>query len=294
MANDRAALPNPVSTDASPLATHLPRFTLIGSSHLFGVMDQFVGAIPDNGFRRAWDTGVPATGPLSLGDLPGWQGGYVLYNTPAAGPPPEFRDQVLYLPDALIRVLGSVPTESRCIFSLMRGQEFAIAALVDHPDHADFIDADAADDASPFEPGRRWMSHEDAVTWVNDIARPLLTTHLALRCQFPAARIVHVPAPPPVEDEAHILANAEGFGPLFAQHGVKPFAMRRRIYRLMYAELGRQLAEHGIASLAPPAGALTPAGGLRADFARGCLHGNERYAELLAGQIREVLHAASV
>ena len=69
--------------------------------------------------------------------------------------------------------------------------------------------------------------------------------------------------------------------------------MRLRAYRLMYAELNRQLAEHGMASLPPPPEALTPSGGLRADFARGCLHGNQRYAQGLAAQIREVLaHAA--
>jgi hypothetical protein len=40
---------------------------------------------------------------------------------------------------------------------------------------------------------------------------------------------------------------------------------------------------------------LAPAGGLRSDHARGCLHGNQRYAEGLAAQIREVLaHVASV
>jgi hypothetical protein len=194
---------------------------------------------------------------------------------------------VLFIPPQLTAVFGAIPADVEVIFSVLRGQEFAISQLVDDPSHADFID-----DAGGFEPGRRWMSRADAEAWAADVARPLLTTHLALRQQFRAAQVVHLPAPPPIEDEAHIRAHAEGFGPLFAQHGVKPFAMRQRFYRLMYAGLNRQLAAHGIRSLPPPPGSLTPAGGLKAEHARGCLHGNTWYAQGLAEQIQEVLHAS--
>ncbi|HEV6968699.1 hypothetical protein [Roseateles sp.] len=265
------------------------RFAVIGSSHLFGLIQQFVGPVDSGAYQFVWDTGAPAVAELPLG-AEGWRGDFVLYNTPAGGPPPVLQDGVLYIPPQLIAILGAIPAEAEVVFSLMRGQEFAISQLVDDPAHADFIGADGG-----FEPGRRWLSRADAVAWARDVAQPLLTTHLALHRQFPAARIVHLPAPPPIEDEAHIRAHAEGFGALFAQHGVKPFAMRKRFYDLMYAELNRQLGEHGIASLPPPPGSLTPAGGLRADHARGCLHGNQRYAEGLAQQIREVLaHVASL
>ena len=71
--------------------------------------------------------------------------------------------------------------------------------------------------------------------------------------------------------------------------------MRQRFYRLMYDGLSRQLAQHGILSLEPPPESLTAAAGLKADHARGCLHGNEWYADGLSTQIREVLaHVASV
>ena len=265
------------------------RFAVVGSSHLFGLIQRFVGPVDSGAYQFVWDTGTPAVAELPLG-AKGWRGDFVLYNTPAGGPPPVLQDRVLYIPPQLTAVLGAIPAGAEVVFSLMRGQEFAVSQLVDDPRHADFIG-----DNGGFEPGRRWMSRADALAWARDIGQPLFTTHLALRQQFPQARIVHLPAPPPIEDEAHIRANAEGFGPLFTAHGVKPFAMRLRVYRLMYAELDRQLAAHGIASLVPPPDALTPDGGLKADFARGCLHGNERYAELLALQIRETLgHVPSV
>lgn len=259
------------------------RFAVIGSSHLFGLIQQFVGPVDSGAYQFVWDSGTPAVAELPLG-ADGWRGDFVLYNTPAAGPPPLLKDGVLYIPPQLTAILGAIPADTDVIFSLLRGQEFAVSQLVDDPTHADFIGDDGG-----FEPGRRWMSRADALAWVHEVARPLLTTHLALRRQFPGARVVHLPAPPPIEDEAHIRAHAEGFGPLFAAHGVKPFAMRQRFYRLMYAELNRQLAGHGILSLAPPPGSLTAAGGLKADHARGCLHGNEGYAQGLAIQIREVL-----
>lgn len=267
----------------SPIMTQR-LFVAIGSSHLFGLIDRYIAPVSSAKYRSVWSTGVPFREPIELAAPQGWHGEHVLYNTPVAGPPPVLKKQVLYIPEALTSVFGHIDPGVDCIFSLLRGQEFAVAALVDDPSHADFLD-----DGGQIEPGRRWMSRADALGWVRQIAEPLWTTHLALRQQFPRARIVHVPAPPPVESHDHIMANPEAFGPLFAQHGIKPFGMRRRIYRLMYGDLNQRLAQMGILSLEPPPAALTEGGGLRAEFARGCLHGNEAYAELLAQQIREVL-----
>ncbi|HET7795680.1 MAG TPA: hypothetical protein VFL64_20000 [Rhizobacter sp.] len=267
------------------------RFAVIGSSHLYGIIHSYVGPLRDlrEKYSVAWETGVPATGRLDFGGLPGWEGCFVAYNTPAAGAPPVVRDQVLYMPPELSRVLGSIPQDTDCIFSLMRGHEFAMSGLVDDPSHADFNDGD-----SLCEAGRQWVSLEDATAWVREIAAPLFGTHLALKQHFPKARIVHVPAPPPIESQAHIEANVESFGPLFARHGIKPYAMRQRLYKLMYGTLNRDLAAYGIESLPVPSEALTPAGGLRADWARGCLHGNEHYGAALGQQMKRRLQHAPV
>lgn len=267
----------------------MKRFAAIGSSHLFGVIHHHVGPMQPGQYQSAWDTGIPCTGPLDLGDLPGWSGCFVLYNTPAAGAPPYVQGQVLFMPPELTQVLASIPADTDCIFSLMRGQEFAMSGLVDDPTHPDFNDAE-----SLCEPARQWISIEDATRWVRQIASPLLGTHLALKQHFPRARIVHVPAPPPIESQEHIAANAEGFGPLFARHGIKPFAMRKRLYRLMYDTLNRDLAAYGIESLPIPAEALTARGGLRADWARGCLHGNGRYGAALGTLMKRSLQHAPV
>lgn len=269
----------------------MKRFAVIGSSHLYGIIHTYVGPLRDlrEKYSVAWETGVPATGPLDFGSHAGWSGLFVAYNTPAAGAPPVLRDKVLYMPPELTKVLASVPADTDCIFSLMRGHEFALSGLVDDPSHADFNDGETT-----CEPGRQWVSREDAIDWVRQIAAPLFCTHLALKQHFPAARIVHVPAPPPIESQAHIEHNVESFGPLFAQHGIKPFPQRRRLYKLMYDTLDRDLAAYGIESLPVPAEALTPNGGLRADWARGCLHGNEHYGAALGQQMKRSLQHAPV
>ena len=262
----------------------MSQYTLIGSSHLFGIMDRFVRGITVEDHRQAWATGIPLTGPMNLGASEGWQGEYVLFSTGIAGPAPVLDGHTLHMPEQLTRVLSFVNPDTQVIFSLMRGHEYAIASLVDDPSHGDFND-----EVSTCQPGRPWMSLEDATQWVRDFSAPLFATLLALRMYFPRARIVQLVPPPPIESEEHILANPESFGPLFAQFGIKPFAARMRMYRLMLADMDARLKVHGIDSVMPPAGALTPAGGLLPDFARGCLHGNERYGELLAQQIREAL-----
>lgn len=261
------------------------RFAVIGSSHLISLIKQYGGHLHDSEeYQPVWSAAnKPAVRELPLG-IEGWKGNFILYNTMTSGPPPTLQGNTLFIPPQLTAVLDHIPKETQVVFSLMRGHEFAVNALVDNPSHADFMDEDGG-----FEQGRRWMSREDAQAWVHEIAHPLLTTNLALQLHLPQARIVHFAAPPPVEDEAHILSNPEGFGPLFERYGIKPFPMRLRLYRLMYAELERQLAQYGILSYPPPEDALTPAGGLKAEFAFGCLHGNPLYAQGLAAQIREVL-----
>lgn len=269
----------------------MKRFAVIGSSHLYGIIHSYVGPLRDlrEKYSVAWETGVPATGPLDFGGLPGWSGQFVAYNTPAAGTPPFLKDGVLYMPAELTRVLSSIAPDTDCIFSLMRGHEYAMSGLVDDPSHPDFNDG-----ATLCEAGRQWVSLEDATTWVRQIASPLFGTHLALRQHFPKARIVHVPAPPPIESQAHIENNVESFGPLFARHGIKPYPVRKRLYQLMYRTLERDLAPYGIESLPVPTEALTPNGGLRADWARGCLHGNEHYGAALGQQMKRSLGHAPV
>lgn len=269
----------------------MKRFAVIGSSHLYGIIHHYVGPLRDlrEKYSVAWETGVPATGPLDFGQHAGWSGLFVAYNTPAAGTPPFLKDKVLYMPPELTKVLASIPSDIDCIFSLMRGHEFALSGLVDDPSHADFNDGE-----SLCEPGRQWVSREDATAWVRQIAAPLFGTNLALKQHFPNARIVHVPAPPPIESQAHIEANVESFGPLFERHGIKPYPVRKRLYKLMYETLNRDLAQYGIESLPVPDEALTPNGGLRADWARGCLHGNEHYGAALGQQMTRSLPHASV
>lgn len=129
--------------------TVIRRFAVIGSSHLFGLIQQYVGPVDSGKYQFVWDTGTPAVAELPL-EAVGWRGDFVLYNTPAGGPPPVLQEGVLYIPPQLTAILAAISAEAEVVFSLMRGQEFAVSQLVDDPSHADFIGDDGG-----FEPGRR-------------------------------------------------------------------------------------------------------------------------------------------
>lgn len=267
------------------------KFSIIGSSHIISLL-KIYGAYNDDDavYKNVWNQNksvVVQNLPISPKK---WDGYGILYNTMIAADAPILREGTLYIQPELTEVFKNIPEDSEIIFSLLRGQEYAISALVDNPSHADFIGGDGS-----FEEGRQWMSRDDAKIWVGGIAESILTTNLALKLQFPNAKIIHFQAPPPIEDEEYIYKNPEGFGELFKKYGVKPFSMRLNIYNLMYQELEKKLEKYGIVNIPAPSIALTPSGGMKADFASGCLHGNEQYAKGLVLQIQQVLnHVSSI
>ncbi len=101
-----------------------------------------------------------------------------------------------------------------------------------------------------------------------------------LHSRFPGARFVHICAPPPIEDEAHLRAHPGPFGPKM-HLGIAPRDLRMKIWELQVEIYEEQAARFGAVFLRPPAEALTADGFLK----RAYWHGDPTHANALYGQL---------
>lgn len=235
--------------------------------------------------HRDWNEQRISNGILLFED--GTQGHYLSCGMDVLGAPLCAQDQIVYS-DAMINFMQLVSADCSSIVIMLRGNEFGVESLVDQKPHWDFsYGSDAA------VPGRQFVRTKDVLNHFDMVTNSLLATSLLFKCVFPNARLFHVAAPPPIESEEHIRANPEIFGDLFREHGVRPFKLRKKIYDAMYDRLSCQLAAYGITTIYAPQECLTPEGGLCADYAHGCLHGNDKYGRALLGElIRNNLYAS--
>ena len=174
-----------------------------------------------------------------------------------------------------------ISKEARTVVLMLRGNEFAYQSLVDS-DRWDF--PYGVEGATK---GRQFVNQKDALAYYAKIMNPTLATCLLYKHVLPASTVYYVPAPPPIEDSIHILENPESFGNLFRECGLKPFVLRKKIYDAMHIPLSEQLKQFGIETIFTPAKCVTANGGLRSEFACGCLHGNERYGVALLSALIE-------
>lgn len=120
--------------------------------------------------------------------------------------------------------------------------------------------------------------------------REQLEAHLTkwyefLHSQFPGSRFVHVCAPPPIENEAHLCAHPGIFAPKM-HLGIAPRDLRLKIYELQTELYREQAARFGAVFLSPPAEALTADGFLdRTYWHLDPTHANAQYGELVLKQI---------
>jgi hypothetical protein len=180
-----------------------------------------------------------------------------------------------------MNIARKIDSDATTLVLMLRGNEFAFASLVDAPPRWDFSYG-----ASEAWPERQYIRTRDAVAYFEHMMNSLLATGVLFRQTFPSARIYHVAAPAPIESQEHILANPEVFASLFSEHGVRSFALRRKIYDVMYQPLAEKLAGLGIETIFTPNEALTESGGLRVEYAHGCLHGNAQYGRVLMAEFK--------
>jgi hypothetical protein len=162
------------------------------------------------------------------------------------------------------------------IVVMLRGNEFAYESIVETPVPWDFTYKN--DLASK---GRQALKTQDVLEHLDRVTNATLATCLLYRISFPKAKVFYVAPPPPIESEVHISKESEGFGPLIEKFGIRPFQIRKKIYHAMYDQLTTKLENYEVKTLPPPNEALTDSGGLRTEYASGCLHGNNLYGRSL-------------
>ena len=172
--------------------------------------------------------------------------------------------------------LNRIDRDASHIVIMLRGNEFAFESLVETPVPWDF-----SYNNSPAIKGRQLLKIKDVSTYLAKATNATLATCLLYKINFPKAKIWYVTPPPPIESKNHILSNPEGFKDLFEKFGVRPFSVRKKIYQVMYDSLSSSLDNFGIKTLRAPLESFTDTGGLREDFASGCLHGNHLYGRAI-------------
>ncbi len=162
------------------------------------------------------------------------------------------------------------------IVIMLRGNEFAYESIVETPFPWDFT---YLNDLATL--GRQVLKTKDVLEHLDRATNAMLATCLLYRISFPEAKVCYVAPPPPIESALHISNESEGFGPLIERFGIRPFHIRYKIYHAMYDQLTAKLENYGVRTLQAPSEALTESGGLRAEYASGCLHGNNLYGRAL-------------
>jgi hypothetical protein len=202
---------------------------------------------------------------------------------------PSRSGQTLFYSPEFMNFLEMVDADVSVIYLMLRGNEFGIESLVDAAPRWDFSYS-----GQGATKGRQFVHQADAAAHFDKIMNPLLATCMLVKHKFPNAVIFHIAAPPPVESETHILSDPESFGTLFEHYGVRPFALRKKIYDAMYDKLASTLREFGVQSIFAPADCLTEAGGLKEEYAHGTLHGNKLYGKSLIAALQKDFVNASV
>lgn len=169
-----------------------------------------------------------------------------------------------------------IDKDATIILVMLRGNEFAFESLVETKVPWDFSYGETA-----ALKGRQLVKRNDALIHLEKATNALLATCILYKISFPQAAVYHIVAPPPIESDKHILDNPEGFSLLFEKFGLRPFSVRKKIYDAMYENLSTRLLRYGVETLEAPAEALNESGGLRSDFASGCLHGNKNYGRAI-------------
>ena len=202
---------------------------------------------------------------------------------------PTFDGKTLNASDNMFNFVQSVDAYPTSVVVMLRGNEFAIESLVDYPVRWDF-----SYNGMSATQGRQFVRSCDIKNYFKMRTNSLFASCLIYRINFPNTPIYHVVAPPPIESEDHIRSSPEGFGALFEEFGVRPFHLRKKIYDMMYDVLVNDLNKIGVKSIFAPQEALTDSGGLRSEFASGCLHGNGNFGIALMSLLKRSDVYASV
>lgn len=187
--------------------------------------------------------------------------------------------------DFLLMIAKLSPTD--IVLSAIGGNQHAVFSTIQHPVPFSF-----------FEPGNSAPLEADAAVipyralesnFAKGIRNRDGESLKALR-DATRARVVHLLAPPPKRDNAHILRHHES---RFAEEniadlGVSSPELRLKFWKLQRRVLEEVCADYDIEVLGPPPGSIDPDGFLAPDYyASDATHANVAYGELILAQIEE-------
>jgi hypothetical protein len=196
--------------------------------------------------------------------------------------PISFSNGIVNCSNEKISFINLIDKKTKAIVVMLRGNEFALHSLVDSYPRWDFTYQSAL-----AIKGRQLISQQDALEHFESVMNPMLATCLLYKQMFTNTKIFYVVPPPPIEDINHILENPEGFRELFSEFGIMPFEIRKKIYDAMYMPLAVRLNESNIETVFTPGECLTESGGLKANYASGCLHGNSLYGKAIMTELQK-------
>lgn len=139
------------------------------------------------------------------------------------------------------------------------------------------LDAEAA--------ARHWLPHGLMRAHFQRRLERLLQHLEPLHRRFAGARFLHLSAPPPIGDAAHLRAHPGIFASRMAR-GIAPFDLRQALYRIQRDIAAERAQALGARFLDPPAAALDRQGALAEGYwADDPTHGNAVYGRLVLDQI---------
>ncbi|MBN8291137.1 hypothetical protein JI664_04080 [Rhodobacter sp. NTK016B] len=176
-------------------------------------------------------------------------------------------------------------TPDDLLVSVIGGNQHSVTGLVQHDVPFDILEPDepAPTDASgvTYVPRSSVFATFERGLRSNDCQRILQLAKAGPQ------QTVHMAAPPPKEDDAHIMKRFETkfieMG--LAERGLSPKPLRRKLWRIQNDALRKILSEDDIELLMPPAETVTESGFLEpAFYANDATHANPAYGALLIEQ----------
>lgn len=186
--------------------------------------------------------------------------------------------------DEIISACGEL-TPNDLVVSVIGGNQHSVTGLVQHDVPFDILEPD---EAAPGEIGG--VTYVPRSSMLETFERGLRGNDCKRIFQLAKAgrqHTVHMAAPPPKEDDAHIMKRFETkfieMG--LAERGLSPKPLRRKLWNIQNEALRKILSEGEVDLLMPPAQTVTETGFLKPEFyANDATHANPAYGALLIEQ----------
>lgn len=189
--------------------------------------------------------------------------------------------------DFLVMVSKLSPDD--VVLSAIGGNQHAVYSTIQHPIPFSFFEPDSD---APIEAAVGIIPYRILEANFGKGIRARDGMSLQALRKATRARVVHLLAPPPKRDNAHILRHHES---RFAQENITDLGVSSPDLRMKFWKLQRRILEDvcqefGIEVLGPPADTLDEDGFLAPDFyASDATHANVAYGELVLAQADEML-----